>query len=311
MSDAVSLYFIDSSVADNAAILAALPEGAEVHVLNGDVDGLDQLLSILGDRQGIAALHIFSHGADALLRLGSSTLDTAYLRQRANELSALGTHLTSDADILLYGCNIAQDPQGDAFISQLALLTGADVAASVDATGAADLGGNWALESSTGPIDTAAVIVPDYAGLLPSYPQTVVATSGTNVDTTRSTTGLIGAGKLITLTNVSLIKGATNSMIIDAYDVDYGMLSGGVPYAIGNAGSEWDGVYIKLSSAADTSANWKWVGFLTGFNNTWNTTTFDITSQMTALVGSSTTANNYDIRVVPDDNGTQTQANNG
>ena len=49
-------------------------------------------------------------------------------------------------------------PTGQAFIGRLAELTGADVAASRDATGSAALGGNWNLEATTGAIETGVAI---------------------------------------------------------------------------------------------------------------------------------------------------------
>ena len=50
-----------------------------------------------------------------------------------------GAGSTLDADLLLYGCDLAASSEGKALIERLASLTGADVAASSDATGAASL----------------------------------------------------------------------------------------------------------------------------------------------------------------------------
>ena len=46
------------------------------------------------------------------------------------------------------------DAKGRAFLDRIHELTGAQVAASTNATGAASLGGDWNLEFSTGPINT-------------------------------------------------------------------------------------------------------------------------------------------------------------
>ena len=63
-----------------------------------------------------------------------------------------------------------KDATGRAFVQKLALLTGADVAASTDTSGTTALGGNWTLEYATGRIEAAAIdgeaIAPDWAGLL-------------------------------------------------------------------------------------------------------------------------------------------------
>jgi VCBS repeat-containing protein len=131
-------------------------------------------------------------------------------------------------------------------------------------------------------------------------------TTGVNVDTSKSTSGLIGAGKVITFDPIALTTASTSAqLIINAYDVDYGLKnSSGTQYPIGNVNSEWDGVYIqKVGDVA-----WTFVGYLTGSNNTWNYTTLDLTSY---LQGAGRGAGNYSIRIIPDDNGTGTQTSNG
>ncbi len=58
----------------------------------------------------------------------------------------------AEGDILLYGCYVAADGSGGAFLDALAEATGADVAASDDLTGADAQGGDWTLESATGAV---------------------------------------------------------------------------------------------------------------------------------------------------------------
>ena len=55
---------------------------------------------------------------------------------------------------LIYGCDVAENADGRALIDALGRLTGADVAASEDLTGAAAKGGDWNLEYATGSIQT-------------------------------------------------------------------------------------------------------------------------------------------------------------
>lgn len=88
---------------------------------------------------GYDAVHILSHGAGNI-RLGTTSLnDTALIRYQ-NELSKVGSSLTVDGDILVYGCNIAYSESGQEFIGKLAQATGADIAASDDLTGAGQAG---------------------------------------------------------------------------------------------------------------------------------------------------------------------------
>ena len=63
----------------------------------------------------------------------------------------------SDGDILLYGCDVAGGAQGQAFLKQLAALTGADLAAS-DLTGAAAFNGDADLEIHIGDVSANSVL---------------------------------------------------------------------------------------------------------------------------------------------------------
>ncbi|MBQ4783340.1 DUF4347 domain-containing protein, partial [Pectobacterium versatile] len=73
------------------------------------------------------------------------TLDSKTADARAADLATLGAALTESGDLLLYGCEVAQS-SGQSFVSLLAQITGADIAASNDTTG---LGGDWDLEIQT------------------------------------------------------------------------------------------------------------------------------------------------------------------
>lgn len=73
--------------------------------------------------------------------------------EHANELSIISQSLSSNADILLYGCNFAEGNVGLAAVNTLSQLTGADIAASDDLTGNGDLGGDWQLEVISGSIE--------------------------------------------------------------------------------------------------------------------------------------------------------------
>ena len=56
------------------------------------------------------------------------------------------------ADLLLFGCNVAETEAGKDFVEQLGRITGVDVAASNDLTGSRNKGGDAELEVTTGTI---------------------------------------------------------------------------------------------------------------------------------------------------------------
>lgn len=163
-----SVYFVDASLTDLDTLLAGLPEGAEVVLLQPDQDGLQQMVDALAGLSGIDALHVLTHGAPGHIQLGGTTLNAKTLDAATSALQQLAGSLAEDADILFYGCDVAASDAGQALISQIAELTGADVAASTDLTGASSLGGDWELEASVGAIETPALAVEAMNGVLAS-----------------------------------------------------------------------------------------------------------------------------------------------
>ena len=61
---------------------------------------------------------------------------------------------------------MAQEDVGVSFVSSLAQITGADLAASVGPTGSVMLGGNWVRENQVGTIDADGLTSSAYSGLL-------------------------------------------------------------------------------------------------------------------------------------------------
>ena len=62
--------------------------------------------------------------------------------------------MAADADLLIYGCDVASSESGTDLIDSLGLLTGADVAASDDITGHQTLDGDWDFEYTVGLVES-------------------------------------------------------------------------------------------------------------------------------------------------------------
>jgi uncharacterized protein YaiE (UPF0345 family) len=166
-----TIAFVDASVSDALTIASNLEADIKV-ILDPTKDGISQITEVLSQYDGLTGIEIISHGNAAALQLGNSLLSQNSLQQYAPALQQWSSSLTSDADILLYGCNIASDEFGQAFVDNLSALTGADVAASTNLTGNSARGGDWTLEYTTGSIETAIPLgeslISTYQGLLPS-----------------------------------------------------------------------------------------------------------------------------------------------
>ncbi|MFN6475925.1 DUF4347 domain-containing protein, partial [Nostoc sp. DedQUE07] len=146
------LVFIDPQVDDYQSLVMGVLPDTSVVVLDANQDGIEQISQVLESHQGVNSLHIVSHGAPGCIYLGNSQLNNETLNRYAAQLMGWANALGEDAQLLLYGCKVAQTEPGVLFIRCLSELTGAVVAASDDLTGSAALGGDWELEVSTAPI---------------------------------------------------------------------------------------------------------------------------------------------------------------
>lgn len=160
-----AIYLFDSRIrlADRERLIAGLPRDSLWSVLDDERDGLRQILDLLAGHSGLGAIHILGHGAPGTLILGSGAINLADIHQRSDDLAQLGSHLGPNGDILIYGCHVAMGSAGQAAIEQLARLTGADIAASTDQTGAQ---GDWVLEASTGAIEASPLNVVGFESAL-------------------------------------------------------------------------------------------------------------------------------------------------
>ncbi|PLP59418.1 hypothetical protein CYK37_08820 [Mesorhizobium loti] len=149
------VVFVDSSVPDYDKLLQNIGGDYEVVVLDANQDGVEQMANVLKDMKDVEAIHIISHGSQGSLSLGSATVTAnSMMGEYADEFRGLRSSLSEDADILIYGCDFAEGETGAVAADMMGRLTGADIAASDDRTGAAALGGDWDLEYRFGDVTT-------------------------------------------------------------------------------------------------------------------------------------------------------------
>src|SRR5262249_46150659 len=144
------IVFVDTAVSDYQQLLADVhsdtTRSVEAVLIDSRHDGVDQISQALAGEHDVDAIHIISHRAGGALEVGSPRLDFSGLVDRFDAIRGWGDALAADADILLYGCDVAEDADGRALVDGLSHLTGADVTASTNLTGSAGLGGDWNLE---------------------------------------------------------------------------------------------------------------------------------------------------------------------
>ncbi|MFY9853080.1 MAG: DUF4347 domain-containing protein, partial [Terracidiphilus sp.] len=162
-----------SSSAGNPSTGGASGQGLVIVTLNPLENGVDQITQTLSQFKNVSAVDILSHGSAGLITVGTTQLNEGDLSQYASEISQWKTSLSPNADIVLYGCDVAGSGQGIQFVQQLAALTGANVAAATQDVGSAAEGGTWTLGYSTGTIAGSALlsssVTAGYPDLLTDY----------------------------------------------------------------------------------------------------------------------------------------------
>ncbi|WP_414590445.1 DUF4347 domain-containing protein [Anabaena sp. CCY 9614] len=227
----IDIVFIDAAVSDYQSLIAGITLGSQVVVLDSKLDGITQITEALQGGK-YKSIHIVSHGSEGSLQLGATQLNHENLATYTQQLQQWISALTDDADILLYGCNVASGQQGIAFIKQLHLLTGANIAASKNLTGSAALGGDWQLQASVGAITTQLAFLPStmagYSGIFATFIVTNTNDSGSgslrqaildanaNSGTDTINFSIPGSG-VQTINLTSELPTITGTVIIDGY----------------------------------------------------------------------------------------------
>ncbi|MCX7400303.1 MAG: DUF2341 domain-containing protein [Planctomycetales bacterium] len=225
------LIVIDYRVQDADTLLESLlRDGRDVRLLrlDADSDGLSQITNKLEQIGDVSAIHLLTHGRDGEILLGSTHLNSTTLAQHAPELLAWQHSLTANADLLIYGCDVAESIEGQDFLDSLSAFTGADIAASTDSTGSLAESGDWILEYTAGRIEHpgifSATVMDHWQYSLPAGGTITVTTTNDVVDgTVTSIAALIanrGSDGRISLREAILAANAND-------DVDEIMLTAG------------------------------------------------------------------------------------
>ncbi|MEG4304889.1 DUF4347 domain-containing protein [Microcoleus sp. D3_18a_C4] len=243
-----SLVFIDSGVKDYESIAAGVLPGQQVVILDSTKNGIEQITSEIekyaSTKGAIDSVHIFSHGNSGSLQLGSATLNADNLSQYESQLQGWRNALSDQADIVLYGCDVAAGSGSD-FVDRLGELTGADIAASSDRTGR---GGNWNLEFAKGDIEAPLALTPeamaDYRGTLatitvtnnndsgPGSLRSAIASAATGdtiqfASTLASQTITLTSGQLVINKNLTIDASAAINLTISGNNASRVMLTEG------------------------------------------------------------------------------------
>ncbi|TNC93559.1 MAG: autotransporter adhesin [Stygiobacter sp.] len=322
------VVFVDTAVADYKVLEAGIRQGVEIVEIGGGADGLAQMAAWAETHSGYDAIHVLGHGDDGTIILGAGRITTASLADAAikAELAILGQALTADGDLLVYGCSVAGGDNGASFLAKLAAVTGADVAASDDPTGAVGKGGDWDLESRSGAVEADDVVdrvaVADYDHVLAALgSQVTVDFTAAGFGTTTAAGGTSVGGQSYTNSGFSFTWGTTSADPINGAS-DKGQSNGASLFMNGASnGAEtltivsttsgetfkFTSFYLDLTFVEGDCGTWTVEGFLNNVST--GTQTFSATQVgATRTLNTNTNLQNVDKIVITSDAGSATNS---
>ena len=129
------IAFIDAGVVQNRNSMVSLNPDSDLFVIDPNQDGIKQITKILGKRKrhNIKTLRIIAaiNGNQDSLKLGLTQLNIHTLEAYLDDLQQWKNALSSQSEILIYGCLVGVESIFQDFIHQLARIIGTDVGAFV------------------------------------------------------------------------------------------------------------------------------------------------------------------------------------
>nr|WP_239482186.1 VCBS domain-containing protein [Pseudomonas insulae] len=206
------LLVLDSRVENREQLVAQLPSDVTALVVNSSEDGLAAISAALAELGQVDSIQILSHGEAGQFTLGNRTVSADNIGQLGQTLQQWRDHLSADADIQLYGCDVGAGSAGQTLVNELARWTGTDVAASDDDTGGQAAGGDWDLEVRNGTIDKPIALS---AEALAGYVQLLAA--GPNTDLSGGADVLLGGTFTFTVNFSNISADAGYAPFIDLF----------------------------------------------------------------------------------------------
>jgi Ca2+-binding RTX toxin-like protein len=158
---AIPLNKVQEIVVIDNSLLNTIPSlsksSIKVIPISESENGIDKLLDAIKELRQVRSIHLISHGNSAKLKLGSLILGSDDIAKVKKKLNSIRPYLSSNAEILIYGCKVGYGDNGLRLIQLIADETGAHVAASTNNTGTLSQDADWQFERSTGPIQTAPI----------------------------------------------------------------------------------------------------------------------------------------------------------
>jgi len=122
------LIFLDRRASNLDALLAGVAPSSDLHLLDTNRDGLEQIQDVLADRPNVSRLQILAPSTAGAIQLGTATLDATSIRaDQAEPLAQIGQQLAVDAEVQIFGADLMSSEEGVATRVALEKATGVAV----------------------------------------------------------------------------------------------------------------------------------------------------------------------------------------
>ena len=165
VEDGVDVVLVDSQLQDSLTLEQAVRSGAHLIAYDGSTDTAHDVLQRVTEwvatrGELIKSLSILSHGAAGGFELGRDWITDSSLILDPSDWLHVARYMTQDANIYVFGCNVASTAEGQELLDDLASLTSTNVYASNNISG---VGGDWILEARSNgspSYDASGMVVP-------------------------------------------------------------------------------------------------------------------------------------------------------
>lgn len=218
VSQSTSLVIIDPNLDNHESLAAGIIPGSHILILDHDRHPIDQITTAIESAPNpIFSLHLVAHGLPGQINLGETPLNLATIDSYPQ------IHKWQVRQICLYTCHLAAN-HGQKFLKRLHEITGAAIAASVQAVGNPRKGGTWTLDHHLGEVISS---VPFSPQLQQTYPGIFATFTVTNSDD-------FGPGSLrqAILDSNNTLESEPNRIVFDLFILDQGFDFGTDTYTI-------------------------------------------------------------------------------
>ncbi|WP_146582181.1 DUF4347 domain-containing protein, partial [Neorhodopirellula pilleata] len=123
----IEIIFVDAGVEGADTLIANVRDSNAdtqwlIVKLEAEQNGIDQITQTLASMSGVDAIHLLSHGDGAGVVLGNTKLTVDSAPSYAGDIAAWGHALDAQANLLIYGCDLARTTEGQDLIEMLAIV---------------------------------------------------------------------------------------------------------------------------------------------------------------------------------------------